>query len=58
VLEAGRIPASVVFPIVNVGVVLLSALGGWLLFSERLSPRNMLGVALAVVAIWMIAFSS
>ena len=42
-------------PIFNVGVVALSALTGYLIFKEKLSKLNWLGIALAIVAILFIA---
>jgi multidrug transporter EmrE-like cation transporter len=39
----------------NIGVVALGALVGLLLFRERLSRLNLVGVGLAVVAIEVIA---
>jgi drug/metabolite transporter (DMT)-like permease len=42
-------------PIFNVGVVALSALTGYLIFKEKLSRLNWLGIALAIVAILLIA---
>ncbi|OYT13599.1 MAG: hypothetical protein B6I19_04375 [Bacteroidetes bacterium 4572_114] len=44
-------------PIYNVGVVVLSTLTGYIVFREKLSRYNLIGVALAVVAIILIAQS-
>lgn len=44
----------VLFPIYNIGVVSLTALLGWLLFKEKLSWKNYLGLALAIVAVVLI----
>lgn len=49
--------SSVVYPINHVGTVLFTALLGILLFKERLSFKNYLGIVIAVVAIVCIAFS-
>ncbi len=46
---------ALVFASMNIGVVALGALVGLLLFRERLSRLNLIGVALAVVAIGVIA---
>jgi len=51
----GIFASSVVFPVTNAGVVTLSALVGWLIFRERLSLRNWIGIVLAIAAILMIA---
>lgn len=46
----------VLFPIYNIGVVCLTALCGWLLFKEKLTWKNYLGLGIAVVAVILIAF--
>lgn len=43
-------------PVNNMGIVLFSAVVAWLLFKERLSKINWLGVALSLLAIYLIAF--
>jgi len=48
--------SSAVIPINNMGIVLFSALAAWLLFKERLSIINWLGIGLSVCAIALIAF--
>jgi len=48
--------SSAIIPINNMGIVLFSALAAWLLFKERLSLVNWLGIVLSVCAIALIAF--
>jgi len=48
--------SSVVIPINNMGIVLFSSVVAWLLFKERLSAINWMGIALSLVAIALIAF--
>ena len=43
-----------VFPIFNTGIVVLSALIGLIIFKEKLSTLNKLGIAVAVVAITLV----
>ncbi len=43
--------SSIVFPINNIGVVLLTTVAAFVLFSEKLSKMNILGVLCAVAAI-------
>lgn len=53
-LKALAIPgweSSVIFPINNMGIVVLSAVCGLLLFRERFSKTNVAGILLALVAI-------
>lgn len=42
------------FPIYNIGVVSLTALVGWLLFKEKLTWKNYLGLAVAIIAVVLI----
>lgn len=44
----------VLFPIYNIGVVCLSALSGWLLFKEKLTWKNYLGLVIAIIAVLLI----
>jgi multidrug transporter EmrE-like cation transporter len=46
--------SSVIYPIVNMGVVLISSLCGILFFKEKLSKINYAGIALSILAIAMI----
>ena len=44
----------VLFPIYNIGVVSLTALTGWLLFKEKLTWKNYLGLGIAILAVILI----
>lgn len=44
----------VLFPIYNIGVVCLTALIGWILFKEKLTWKNYLGLAIAIIAVVLI----
>ena len=48
--------SSAIIPINNMGIVLFSAVAAWLLFKEKLSGINWLGIVLSVCAIALIAF--
>ena len=50
-LQQSGLEASQVFPINNVGIILLSALLAWLIFNERLKRIQIIGLLLALVAI-------
>lgn len=49
--------SSVLYPVVNVGVVLGSTLGALLLFGEKLSWKNWLGICMSVLAITLITLA-
>jgi drug/metabolite transporter (DMT)-like permease len=48
----------ILFPVYNVGVVSLTALIGWLLFKEKLTWKNYLGLAVAILAVVLISVKS
>lgn len=48
--------SSAIIPINNMGIVLFSAVVAWLLFKERLSALNWLGILLALGSIALIAY--
>ena len=55
-LESSGFEATQVFPVVSMGVVVLSALVGLILFKEKLSAMNWVGLGFAVVSIYIITF--
>jgi len=55
-LENSGLEASQVFPVVSMGVVVLSALVGLIIFKEKLSGANWLGLGFAVLSIFIITF--
>ena len=52
-----KMDSSLVFPIINIGVVVLSALIGWGYYKEHLSKLNWLGVILAITSICILIYS-
>lgn len=55
-LEHSGLQSSVLYPINNMGIVGFSALAGIILFKEKVSFLNFLGIILAIGAIALIAF--
>ena len=55
-LENSGFEASQVFPVVSMGVVIGSALVGLLLFKEKLTTMNWVGLGYAVISIYVITF--
>ena len=47
---------SASIPVNNMGIVLFSAVVAWIVFKERLSTINWLGILLSLLAIYLIAF--
>lgn len=56
-LESSGLEASQVFPVVSMGVIVLSAIIGKLLFKEHLSLYNWIGLGIAIIAIFIITFA-
>jgi len=56
VITAYKGNSSAIIPVNNMGIVLFSAVAAWLLFKERLSLVNWIGIALAIAAIALIAY--
>lgn len=54
-LHSSGLESSEVFPLNNIGIVLLASFSAFWLFGERLSKMNILGVVCAVLAIVLIA---
>ncbi len=58
VYQAMRVFDNVVlFPVYNIGVVCLTALAGWLLFKEKLTWTNYLGLVIAIIAVLLITMN-
>lgn len=55
-LENSGLAATQVYPIISMGVVILSALVGLILFKEKLSLRNWIGLGFAILSIFVITF--
>lgn len=47
--------SSVVFPILNVGILAVAAILGYLVFSERFTRNKLIGLVLAMIAIGLLA---
>lgn len=54
-LNVGLMGGSVVFPVHNASVVMFTALIGVLFFKEKFSPKQWIGVVLAVISVVLIA---
>lgn len=56
-LQTKGLESSTLFTINNVSIVLFSTVVGFLLFKEKLSKKNVFGIALAIISIILITFS-
>lgn len=54
-LEKSNLESSKIIPLNSIGIVVLASVGALLLFSEKLSRLNIVGIGLAVAAIWLIS---
>lgn len=57
VFNHSNLESSVVFPVNNMGVVLLTAVSSLLLFKEKFSTKNKVGIVVSVVALLCIILS-
>ncbi len=48
--------SSAIIPVNNMGIVLLSSVIAWVIFREKLTRINWIGILLALVSIAMIAY--
>ena len=55
-LESSGLEASQVFPVISMGVVIVSAIVGLIFFREKLTSANWLGIGFAVLSIFVITF--
>jgi len=53
-LNKSNLKSSLVFAVVNISIVLLSAIAGRFLFNEKLSKINMAGIFLAIISIYFL----
>lgn len=49
-----QLPASVIFPIVNIGIVVLATFVGVCFYHEKLTVRKIIGITIALVAILLL----
>lgn len=56
-MAMNQFQSNVLFPVQNVGIVMMSALFGLVLFREKLSKTNWIGILLSILAILLIAFA-
>lgn len=58
VLVLGRgLDGSVIFPINNISIIVLAAILAWIIFKEKLSRINIVGIVVAVISILLMALS-
>ncbi|WP_333695212.1 EamA family transporter [Flavobacterium sp.] len=55
-LESQVFESATLFTLHNIAIVLVTTLTGIVFFKERITPRNALGIGLAVVALFLITF--
>ena len=56
ILALSRVDVSVAYPMLSIGYI-VSALAGWLLFSEAVSPARVAGIVVIIVGVWLVARS-
>ena len=56
-LTHGGFPASSFYPLMNVGVILIGTIASMILFGERLRSLQVMGIALAILALVLILYA-
>ena len=56
ILALSRVDVSIAYPMLSVGYI-VTALAGWLLFSEAVSASRMSGICVIIVGVWLVARS-
>lgn len=54
ILALSQLKASIVFPMTSAGAIITMSIGGWLLFQEKLRSREILAIAMTVIALVLI----
>jgi uncharacterized membrane protein len=56
-LRSDLLDSSGIFTVNNVAIVMISTLFGIILFKEKLSTKNWLGILLAIISIFLVTLS-
>jgi multidrug transporter EmrE-like cation transporter len=56
ILALSRLDVSVAYPMLSIGYI-VSALAGWLLFSESVGPTRVAGIVVIIAGVWLVARS-
>jgi len=51
-------PASIILPVTNIGVLIVSTIFGWLIFRDKLSSLNIFGLCISLIAITLLSQAS
>jgi multidrug transporter EmrE-like cation transporter len=56
ILALSRVDVSIAYPMLSVGYI-VTALAGWLLFSEALGAARVAGILIIIAGVWLVARS-
>lgn len=54
IMALSRVPVSVAYPMLSIGYV-VNALAAWYLFGEAVTPMRLLGIAVIIGGVWLVA---
>jgi multidrug transporter EmrE-like cation transporter len=55
-LALAQLPAIVVYPMMNIGIILLTALGAWIIWKEKLNMYGIFALISGIIAIIFLGF--
>ncbi|WP_345815121.1 SMR family transporter [Paraburkholderia sp. PREW-6R] len=56
IVALSKVPVSVAYPMLSIGYV-VNAIAAWYLFGEILSPQKLIGIAVIIVGVYLVAKS-
>lgn len=54
IMALSRVPVSVAYPMLSIGYV-VNAMAAWYLFGEAVTPMRLLGIAIIIAGVWLVA---
>jgi multidrug transporter EmrE-like cation transporter len=54
ILALSRVPVSLAYPMLSIGYI-VNAFAAWWLFGESLTAQKLIGIAVIIVGVWLVA---
>ena len=56
IMALSRVPVSLAYPMLSIGYI-VNAFAAWWLFGESLTAQKLIGIAVIIVGVWLVAKS-